>query len=124
MRSTTIVRCDVYSALETLLLRIRAEGKQASVTVFHDELARVPGCVGKASRKLDTAGAIFGEERIGIRNEQVRVEELVGVLVRIRRRRFGAAKVNPVLIPRDDRVDRWVLPGAQTLEAESVLVVR
>ena len=42
------------------------------------------------------------EERVSILNEQVRVEELVGVLVRIRRRRFGAAKVNPVLIPSDE----------------------
>ena len=67
--------------------------------------------------------AIFGEERVSILNDQVRVEEFVGVLVRIRRRRFGAAKVNPVLIPRDDRVDRWVLPCAQTIEAKFVLVV-
>ena len=54
----------------------------------------------------------------------LRVEEFVGVLVRIGRRRFGAAKVNPVLIPRDDSVDRWVPPGTQTIEAKFVHVVR
>jgi hypothetical protein len=48
---------------------------------------------------------------------------LVGVLVRIRRRRFGAAEVNPLLIPRDNRVDRRVLPGAQTIEAKFCLLL-
>src|SRR5438874_6324729 len=100
------------------LFGIRTEGEQAAVTVLHDEFARVPGRVGKASRELDTAGGKLGVERVRVLNEQVGVEELVGVFVRIRWRRFGAAEVNSVLVARDDGVDRRVLPGAETVEAK------
>jgi len=69
---------------ETRLFRIRTEGEQAAVTVLHDEFARVPGRVGKASRELDTAGGKLGVEFVHVLNEQAGVEEFVGVFVRIR----------------------------------------
>lgn len=106
-----------------MLSKRAIEGTRRPRAAISRRMERTLCGFGKASRKLDAPGAIFGQEPISIPNEQIRVEEVVGILVRIQRRRFGAAKVNPLLIPRDDRVDRWVLPGAQTLEAKFVLVV-
>jgi hypothetical protein len=84
----------------------------------------VPRHVGKASREFDAAGDILGVERVRVLNVQVGVEELVGVFVRIRRRRLGETKVHAVLVARDDGVDRRVIPSADTVEAKFVLVIR
>ena len=80
----------------------------------------MPRCVGKGARELDTARGIFREERVRVVYEQVCVEQLVGVFFGILRGRFGAAEVDSVPVPRDDGVDRRVLPGADTVEAEFV----
>src|SRR5215831_8728441 len=101
----------------------RSEGEQTAVTVLHDELAGVPGRIRQASRELDTAGRKLRVERVGILDEQVGVEEFVGVLVRIRCRWLSAAEVDSVVVARDDGVDGRVLPGAETVEAKFVSVI-
>src|SRR5215203_193733 len=103
---------------------LAAESEQTAVTVLHDEFARVPGRVGKRSRELDTAARILRVQRVRIVNGQIGVEQLVVVFAGVRCRRFGAAEVDSVLVPRHDRIDRWVLPGADTVESKFVLVVR
>ena len=117
------VRVAVAGNSETSLLGIRTEGEEPAVAVLHDEFARVPRRVGKASRELNTSCGILDVERVRILDEQVGVEELVGVFVWAWRRRFGAAEVDSVLIARHDGVDRWILPGAETFEAKRVPVV-
>src|SRR5271167_1394705 len=95
----------------TRLIRIRTECEQPAVTVLHDESARLPGSVSKAARELDTTGQKLGVERVRVLNEQVCVEEFVGVFVRTRDRRFRATEVDSVLVARHDRVHRWVPPS-------------
>jgi hypothetical protein len=57
-------------------------------------------------------------------DEQVGVEQLVGVFVGIGRVRLGEAEMNSVLVARDDGIDRRVIPSAETFEAKFVPVVR
>jgi hypothetical protein len=84
----------------------------------------VPRRIGKGSRELDTAVGILCVQHVRVLNGQVGVEQLVGVFVGIRRGRFGAAKVNSVLVARDDCIDWGVLPSADTVEAKLVPVIR
>ena len=104
------------------LILVRAEGEEAAVTVLHDKFARAPSRVAKGSRELDSARDILGVERVGVLDEQVGVEELVGVFVGIGLGRVGEAEMDSVLVTRDDSVDRRVVPGADTVEAKLVLV--
>src|SRR5262245_10026512 len=83
----------------------------------------MPGSVRETPGELDTTSGKFGEKRVRILNEQVGVEEFVGIFIRIRRRRFGAAEVDSVLVTCDDSVHRRVLPSAETVEAKFILVI-
>jgi len=105
-------------------IRVRAEREEPAITVLHDELARVPGRVAKGSRELDSTGGILGVQRIRVLDEQVCVEQFVRVFVGIWRGRIGEAEVDSMLVARDDGVDRRVIPGAETLEAKCVSVIR
>jgi hypothetical protein len=105
-------------------IRVRAEREEPAITVLHDELARLPGRVAERSRELDSAGVILGVERIRVLDQQIGVEQFVRVFVGIWRRRIGDTEVNSVLVPRDDGIDRRLLPGAETLEAKLVSVIR
>src|SRR5262245_48626597 len=97
--------------------------EQASVTVLHDEFARVPAGVRESPRELDTPAGKFGIERIRILYEQVCGKQFVRVFARIRRRRFGATEVDSLVITRDDGVNRRILPRAETVKPKFVLVV-
>jgi hypothetical protein len=72
----------------------------------------VPRGVGKTPRELYTTGGKLGVEFVRVVNEQIGVEEFVGILVRMQRGRFGASEVYSVVVTRYDRVHRRVLPGA------------
>ena len=104
--------------MATSLVRARAEREKAAITVLHDEFARVPGRVAKASCELDSTGCILGVQRIRVLDQEVGVEQLVRVFVGIWRRRIGEAEVDSVLVARDDGVDGRVMPRTDTFEAE------
>jgi hypothetical protein len=106
------------------LIRLRAEGEEPAITVLHDKFARVPGRIAKNSCELYPAGGILGIQRVCVLDEQVGVEQLVGVFVRIRGGRRGEAEMNSVLVARDDGVDRRVMPRAQTFKPKLVPVIR
>jgi hypothetical protein len=59
-------------------------------------------------RELDTSSGELSVERIRVLNDQV---AWIAVFLGIRRRRFGAAEVDSVLVAAEDSVDRRVLPG-------------
>jgi hypothetical protein len=66
----------------------------------------------------------LGVQRIRVLDEQVCVEQFVGVFVGMWRGRIGEAEVDSVLVAGDDGVDRRVIPRAETLEAKYVPVIR
>jgi len=80
-------------------LQVRAESQQTAVAVLHHELARVPWHVGNAPKEFYALGSVLGIKRIGIFDEQVRVEQFVPVFVRIGcgrlERGVGAAECRP-----------------------------
>ena len=84
----------------------------------------MPGHVGNGSRELDAPVGILGGQRVRILNKQRGVEQYVGVFVDIRGRGFSEAEVDSVLVGSDDCIDWRGLPGAETLEAKFVPVIR
>ena len=78
----------------------------------------------KDSRELDSPPKILGVERVRVLDEQVGVEELVGVFYGIGLGWVGEAEMDPVLVARDNRVNRRVIRSADTVEAKFVLVIR
>ena len=51
--------CSTGTAANTLV-RVRAEGEEAAITVLHDKFARAPGRVAKGSCELDSLRDILG----------------------------------------------------------------
>jgi hypothetical protein len=45
---------------ETSLFRARSKGEQTAITILDDKFSRVPWCVGKGSRELDSARHVLG----------------------------------------------------------------
>src|SRR5262249_29482732 len=105
-------------------LQARAESQQAAVAILHDELARVPRSVAQFARELHASRCILGVKRVCIFNTDVSVEQFVGVFVWTGFGRFRAAKVNRLLISRNNSVDGRVLPRADALESQLALVIR
>ena len=68
-------------------------------------------------------GCVLGIKCVGIFDEQVRVEQLVPVFVRIGCGRLGAAEVNRLLVACHDGIDWRILPRPQTFEAKLVFVI-
>ena len=97
---------------------MRAEGEEPAIAVLDHKFARVPGRVANASCELDSAGGKLGVQRVRVFDQQVGVEQLVGVFVGIGRGRSGEAEMNSVLVARDDGIDRRVTPSAETFEAK------
>src|SRR5581483_11205280 len=119
-RFVRIVRC-IHTAKSQLY--IRAKGQQATVTILHDKLSRVPGHIRELARKLNAPGCILGIKRVRIFNKEVCVEQLIRILVRISYGRPGTAKMNRSLITRHNGVDRRILPRSQTLKSQLLFIV-
>src|SRR5271169_3393808 len=96
-------------------LQFRAEGKQSAIEILHHKLTRVPWHVGKSPHKFHASSCILSVKRVRIFDEYVRVEQFVRILVGIGCGKFGTSEVNRLLVARNDGVNRWVLPRAQTL---------
>lgn len=99
-----------------------AEGEKAAIAVPDYKFARVPGHVAEAAGEGDGFGGEFGIQGIGVINVEIGVEVLLFFFFRIGSGWRCAAEVNGVVIARDDGVDGRILPGADTGEAEIVLV--
>jgi hypothetical protein len=65
------------------MLLVRTKGEQATVAIFHDKLTRVPWRVAQLARELHVSRCILGVKHVRIFDEQVRIEQLVGVFVGI-----------------------------------------
>jgi hypothetical protein len=84
----------------------------------------MPRRVAEDSRELDSPPKILGVQGVRVLDEQVGVEELVGVFVATGPRWLGEAEMDPVIVARDDRVGRRVSPSAETTEPQFVFVIR
>ena len=74
-------------------------------------------------REFHASSCILGVKRVRIFDEYVRVEQFIRIFVGVAWERFGTAEVNRLLAARNDGVNRWVLPPAQTLEAKLSFVI-
>ena len=114
---------DFQTGRNRSALNIGAEGQQAAVAIFHHKLARAPRHVAQFPNELHALSRVLGTERVCVFDMEVRVQQFVFILVGIGCRRLGAAEVNGMLIARNDRVDRRILPRSQALESKFVFVV-
>ena len=71
----------------------------------------------------DREGVVVDIQRVRIFNNEVRVQQLFLIFLRIGCGRLGAAEVNRVLVTRHDGVHRRILPCPSTLKAKLVFVV-
>jgi hypothetical protein len=83
----------------------------------------MPRHIAESAREFHAPGRVLGIKCVGIFDEDVRVEQFLGILFRIRRRWRSPAEVNHLLIPRDGGINRRVLPGAHTFKTELQLLV-
>src|SRR5947199_1903637 len=110
------------SASLTPSLQVRTESKQTAIAILDHELARTPWHVGESATKLYASGCVLGIKCVGIFHEEVRVEQLVAVFVRIGSGRLGAAEVNRLLVSRHNRIHRRIVPRPTTFEAKLLFV--
>src|SRR5687767_9732415 len=100
-----------------------AKREQPAVTVLDDEFPRLPRRVAERARERGAASRILGVQLVYVLDNQICVEQFVGVLIRTGCRRIGETEVNPLIVAPDDGVNGRVEPAAETLEAERVAVI-